>query len=210
MGVIDLNARVKELERLDRSYYPEEFDQLSSQVNSLDGQINGEGGIDDTVTALNTAVNGTGGLDDRVETIETYDTTLETNLKWQRYRFDQVLENEVVSNADLGGCYFEQIRNLVHMHIAITGLTANTVTQIFSIPVNLSAIRPRGFILGSGWSGTYGTDNAPAEFRVLSNGKVSVVSPTTDARVDLFYPMGDFNLPTIDLTPPTPPETPTT
>lgn len=207
MGVIDLNARVRALEKLDRSYYPEEFDALSATVTSIDGQINGEGGIDDTVTALNTAVNGTGGLDDRVETIETYDTELEKNLKWQRYTFHQVLENDVASNSSLGGCYFEQIRNMVHMHVAITGLTANTLTQIFTIPDTLSDYRPRGAITGSGWSGTFGTSGAPAEFRILSNGKLSVTSPSTDARVDFFYPMGEFNLPTIDITPPEAPAT---
>ena len=210
MGVIDLDKRVRALEKLDRSYYPEQFDALSATVTSIDGQINGEGGIDDTVTALNTAVNGEGGLDDRVETLESYNTSLETGLKWQRYNFNQVLENGVASNGTLGGCYMEATRNTVHIHFAITGLTANATTQIFTIPDTLSALRPRGFILGLGYCGTFGTDESPCEVRLLSNGKLSVRSSTTDARAEIWYPVGAFNQPTQDLTPPPEPETPTT
>lgn len=166
MGVIDLNARVKALEQLDRSYYPEEFDQLSSEVIAIDNQINGDGGIDDTLTALGSTVTSLGGT---VKALNSYaKTTVE-------------LPEGLTSEPDYGGCFIESIGKIRHAHIALSGLTANTNTTIVAIA---AADRPDGTVYTIGLAGAIADGHTCAAF--VSN-NIIVRSPDSMARFDLWW-----------------------
>lgn len=42
--------------------------------------------------------------------------------------------------AGWGGCYYEKLGNMVHLHLGISGLTANTGNAVYTLP---SAVRPK-------------------------------------------------------------------
>ena len=176
MGVIDLNARVRALEKLDRGYYPETIDQIESAITALENAVTGEGGLADDVETLQTAV-----------------ASLQDGEKWQRVYFNQVLENDVTANTSLGSTYFEYSDNIVHMHIGVDNVPANTLTQIFTIPDAYSAYRPAKVIFATGWGGA-STDYNFAQIQLLSNGKLSVKSDKTTIRADFVYTVGTFKI----------------
>ena len=166
MGVIDLNARVKALEHLDRSYYPEEFDQLSAEVTAIDNQINGDGGIDDTVTALGTTVTSLG------TTVTALNAYAKTTIE---------LPEGLTAEADYGGCYLESIGKLRHAHVALSGVTANTNTTIVAIA---SGDRPDGQVYAIGLAGAIADGHTCAAF--VSN-NIIVRSPDSMVRFDLWW-----------------------
>ena len=81
----------------------------------------------------------------------------------------------------LGGCWYYKVGTRVHLHIAVTGLTADTNTNIC---VMEGGFRPYGTIVAAG-RGSTGSDFA--SMWVASNGTVTIRSTTTNAVVDIEY-----------------------
>ena len=81
-----------------------------------------------------------------------------------------------------GGCYYKVWGRLVQVHIGMQGLTANTATQIFTLP---SGVRPpTGQCVGLGLADGMSRN---AKVRVDANGLITVISEATYASVDVFY-----------------------
>lgn len=85
------------------------------------------------------------------------------------------------SYSTYGGCYYETYGNMVHVHVGVSGLTANTGTTIFTLP---SGVRPSSTIFGHGTGGT-ATNIGYLEVRttgvvyVYSNGSTYVGADVT-------------------------------
>lgn len=83
-----------------------------------------------------------------------------------------------------GGCYYEVLNGQVHLHLALSGLTANTNTNVFTLPV---AVRPSAsMITGVGFGSGIG-DNVTSRVVVTTAGVITVNSTGTAARIDLSY-----------------------
>ena len=80
-----------------------------------------------------------------------------------------------------GGCWYYKIGTRVHLHIAVTGLTANTNTVVRTMSAGR---RPVDTVFAAG-RGQTGSDFA--SMWVSSDGKVTVRSTTTYAAIDIEY-----------------------
>ena len=81
----------------------------------------------------------------------------------------------------LGGCYYYKIGTRVHLHIAVTGLTANTNTTVYTME---SGFRPYGTVVAAGRGNNGSTF---ASMWVSTAGVVTVRSANTQAAVDIEY-----------------------
>lgn len=83
-----------------------------------------------------------------------------------------------------GGCYYEKYGRFVHLHLGLSGLTANAVNNVYYIP---EAVRPssseRIFAAGSCGDVTFAS-YAEVEG---TGGKVSVVTPRTYCGIDMYW-----------------------
>lgn len=84
--------------------------------------------------------------------------------------------------ANYGGCYYYKKGNQVHVHIGMSGLTANSQQDVFNLP---SGYKPLGdmVFIGSGGS----TYTAFAKAVIYSSGTVRVSSADTYAMIDCFF-----------------------
>lgn len=80
-----------------------------------------------------------------------------------------------------GNCYYEVLGKLVHFHIGIGGLTANTTTKIYTMP---SGLRPQTKIFAKG-SG--GTSLNYSSIELWDNGEIYVTSQGTYCGGELWY-----------------------
>ena len=80
-----------------------------------------------------------------------------------------------------GGCYYEYSGHIIHVHIGISGLTANTTTQIYTLP---SEVRPTTMIFGHG---TGGTSSNLGYVEVNTDGAIKVRSQSTYCGADVTY-----------------------
>ena len=80
-----------------------------------------------------------------------------------------------------GNCYYEVLGKLVHFHIGISGLTANTATKIYTMP---SGLRPQTKIFAKG-SG--GTSLNYSSIELGDNGEIYVTSQGTYCGAELWY-----------------------
>lgn len=85
------------------------------------------------------------------------------------------------SYSTYGNCYYERQGRIVHVHIGVSGLTANAATIIASLP---SAIIPSTKILACGMGGSF---TLGAICRIEGNGSVQVCSEGTYALCDFVY-----------------------
>lgn len=85
------------------------------------------------------------------------------------------------SYSTYGNCYYERHGSIVHVHIGVSGLTANATTIIASLP---SAIIPSTKILACGMGGSF---TLGAICRIEGNGSVQVCSEGTYALCDFVY-----------------------
>lgn len=170
MGVIDLDARVKKLEADSGS--SAEIDQIEAAVTALENTVSGNGtttfGLEGDVAALQAAA-----VPERTEVTD--------------------LPTGISAYSDYGGVFYETLGNLVHVHVAVSGLTAFTGTTIITLP---EAVRPEygdtPIAFGTG-SATFGETGAFVLCKALSspiNGNVIVNSAGTYAIVDLWYTIG--------------------
>lgn len=82
-----------------------------------------------------------------------------------------------------GGCYYKKIGSFCIIHVAVTGLTADTQTLIFNLPENA---RPKGTYMAKGGNGV--NELGIANLTVASNGDVYVTANSSiHALTNLFY-----------------------
>ena len=94
------------------------------------------------------------------------------------------LTNGATILSGYGGCYYEVCNNLLHLHIACSGLTPNTEKDIYTMP---SGYRPSDRPTNIGIGGDFSSMSSVSRLRVLSTGKVTVNSTDTSAIADLWY-----------------------
>lgn len=81
-----------------------------------------------------------------------------------------------------GGCWYGRIGNLVHLHIGMSGLTANANTTVYTLPTGFRPITRASSVGTGGLSYT-----AIARLNVETDGKVNVVSDDPYASIDITY-----------------------
>ena len=74
------------------------------------------------------------------------------------------------SYTNYGGCYYEKWGKVVHVHIGVSGLTASTATDIYTLP---TGYRPSSPIFTYGTSGTW---NSIAYVEIRTDGVINVRS----------------------------------
>lgn len=84
-----------------------------------------------------------------------------------------------------GGCYYDHRNGIVHIHIAVSGLTANTNANLTSVIP--SALRPATVVTGVGFAGAVTTEAMSKAVLNNSNGTITINSTTTSARIDMYY-----------------------
>ena len=87
-------------------------------------------------------------------------------------------------DATTGGVYYEVMGNLVHVHMAASGFTANTRTTSFTLP---EAVRPASPIFNAGYSGITDGNKFPAYLIIKTDGSVDVLSPTQHIYCDVVF-----------------------
>ena len=80
-----------------------------------------------------------------------------------------------------GGCYYEKYGRVVHVHIGVSGLSANAQTQIYTLP---NGYIPSSLIVAHGTSGTW---DGLAYAEIATTGVVNVRSKGTYCCADLTY-----------------------
>lgn len=89
------------------------------------------------------------------------------------------------SYANYGGCFYETCGNIAHVHLGISGLTANTGRIVYNLPVK---VRPSTNVYDHGTSGSAVTF---ASVEVRTNGEVYVYPNTnTYCGADIYYLLG--------------------
>lgn len=107
-----------------------------------------------------------------------------------RYGFVATTEEQIMftpttgaSYASFGSCWYSRIGKTVHLHVGLSGLTANTSQMIYTLPVGF---RPVSHVAVTGGGGTSYT--AVSSLSVLTDGKVEVASVDQYAIADITYP----------------------
>ena len=83
--------------------------------------------------------------------------------------------------ANYGGCYYEKFGPIVHVHVGVSGLTANTATNIKTLP---SDFRPPSTVFAHGTGGAW---NNLGYLQVDSSGVVMVRSEGTYCGADVTF-----------------------
>lgn len=81
---------------------------------------------------------------------------------------------------DFGGCWYAREGKHCHIHVGISGLTANTGTTVYTLPPDMI---PPTLVLALGMSDFL----SPARIIAYENGSVEVLSSTTSALIDIDY-----------------------
>lgn len=85
------------------------------------------------------------------------------------------------SYANYGGCYYETYGNVVHVHVGVYPLTANTAYTIYTLP---SEVRPASPVFAHGTGGAW---NNIGYIEVRANGEIYVRSQGTGCGADAVY-----------------------
>ena len=88
------------------------------------------------------------------------------------------------SSSGYGGCFYEVCNNLLHLHLGVSGLTANTVKEIYTMP---TGYRPSAMSTSCKGYGSSFSITSESKVRVQSNGKVEIISTDAYACVDVWY-----------------------
>lgn len=83
--------------------------------------------------------------------------------------------------ANYGGSYYEKYGNIVHVHVGVSGLTANTSKVIYTLP---SGYIPATPIFGHGTGGSW---NNLGYVQIQTNGQIFVESAGTYCGADVTY-----------------------
>lgn len=160
MGVVDLNARLTALEKtVADDPTGTVIDQLEAAVTDLEETVNGDGETDL-------------GLVGDVAALQTATAVTKADLTPE------------TGSAGTGGCFYVVCGNLVYIHLNLTGLTSGTTyNRIADVP---EAIYPAATVVALGTGAEPSTDVARAIVS-STNGRITVVSSTTTAIVDIMY-----------------------
>lgn len=91
---------------------------------------------------------------------------------------------------DFGGVYYETLGNLVHVHVAVSGLTTNTSAVIFTVPEELAPVGSASTAVGVSQQ-YFGDSLTLCKGRVsASDRNVSVYSNGTYAIIEFYYMIG--------------------
>lgn len=90
----------------------------------------------------------------------------------------------VTSATAQGGCYYSILNGQVHLHIAVSGLTANTNANIYTLP---AAARPSASMVTGVGFGSALADNITSRVVVTTAGVITLRSTSTTARIDISY-----------------------
>lgn len=85
------------------------------------------------------------------------------------------------SYSTYSGCFYERKNGLTHVHIGVSGLTANTSTVVYTLP---SDVRPSTRIASAGIGGTLPLTSAG---QITTSGVIYVSSTGTYAMLDFWY-----------------------
>jgi hypothetical protein len=173
MGVIDLNARVKALE--ENSGNSAEIDQIEAAVTALEETVNGDG---DTDLGL---VGDVADLQEDVGELQTAVSGI-TPVSYAKTTISSVKTGTILSNR--GGCYYETYGKLVHIHLAISGVSSGSLVSLYDIP---SAIAPpSGFWLQVPGCSSYQNELKRVD-AYIDSGTVKCYTDTTYMQCDLWY-----------------------
>ena len=87
------------------------------------------------------------------------------------------------ANSGSGGVYYEYCGHNVHVHVAVTSITADTNVTIFTLP---TALRPATLIFSLGVGASFATPQVVQGY-INTSGNVIVRAPGTAARIDFSY-----------------------
>lgn len=85
------------------------------------------------------------------------------------------------SYAGYGGCYYEKIGKMVHVHIGISGLTANTNSNVYSMPTGYRPYATQAVV------GRSSSTASLAYIAIGTGGVIGVTPQQTHATGDIFY-----------------------
>lgn len=85
------------------------------------------------------------------------------------------------SYSNYGGCYYEKYGRVVHVHVGVSGLTANTATVIYTLP---SGYRPSSTVFAHGTGGAW---NNIGYVEIYSDGRISARSQGTYCGADITF-----------------------
>lgn len=85
------------------------------------------------------------------------------------------------SYSNYGGCYYEKYGRVVHVHVGVSGLTANTATVIYTLP---SGYRPSTTVFAHGTGGSW---NNIGYVEIYADGRISVRSQGAYCGADITY-----------------------
>lgn len=85
------------------------------------------------------------------------------------------------SYSSYGGCYYEKYGRVVHVHVGVSGLTANTATVVYTLP---SSHRPSSTVFAHGTGGAW---NNIGYVEIYSDGRISVRSQGAYCGADITF-----------------------
>jgi hypothetical protein len=85
------------------------------------------------------------------------------------------------SYSNYGGCWYSKSGDIVEVHVGVSGLTANTLTTVFTLP---EGYRPKSIKCAIGQAGTV---NNLSEMQIGTGGLVRVQSTSTYAMADITF-----------------------
>lgn len=85
------------------------------------------------------------------------------------------------SYSNYGGCWYSKSGDIVEVHVGVSGLTANTLTTVFTLP---EGYRPKSIKCAMGQAGAA---NNLSEMQIGTGGLVRVQSTSTYAMADITF-----------------------
>lgn len=83
--------------------------------------------------------------------------------------------------ANYGGCYYEKYGRFVHLHLGMSGLTANRVNSVYTLP---ASVRPTTRAFSAGASGAV---SAAVSVEVTEAGLVNVIPTGAYCGIDAYW-----------------------
>lgn len=163
------------------------FPGLNTTSKNIVGALNeleaGGGGGGTTVVA-----NPVGEPTDTLDTVQIGNTIydIEGNaIEYMEYTIDSLTNGTI--DTSRGGCWYARYGNIVHLHLAVKDLTAETNTNVFTMPVGLRP--PHVTCIGIG----IGEDRNPASSLTVGavSGVCNLWSEATRALVDVEWTIDD-------------------
>ena len=91
------------------------------------------------------------------------------------------------SYSSYGGCYYYKVGKRVHVHLGISGLTANTLTTAYTMP---AGYRPATTHSSAGYAGRTSSATRAITGYIGSDGVITITCATTSGMIDFDYIAG--------------------